>query len=66
MRPGHLAIVYNRAGGITNNTLSEGINIIVPWFQRTVDFDIRTRPQQVNSQSGSKGNYLSLYNLLKF
>lgn len=34
--------------------LTEGLNILIPWFERPVVFDIRARPQQLNSHSGSK------------
>ena len=55
IQPGHLGIVYNRLGGLNNKaTCRVGLNFVVPWFQRLVLFDIRTRPQLVNSTSGSK------------
>jgi len=55
VKPGHLGIVYNRVGGIDEKRhLREGYNVIVPWFQRAIVFDARTRPQQINSHSGSK------------
>ena len=55
VQPGHLGVVYNRIGGLANtSTLKEGLNFVIPWFQRPVIFDIRTRPQLINTQSGSK------------
>lgn len=55
IRPGHLGIVYNRLGGINETRkCSEGMNFIIPWFQRAIVYDVRTRPQLINSQSGSK------------
>ena len=55
VQPGHLGVVYNRVGGLANtSTLKEGLNFVIPWFQRPVVFDIRTRPQLINTQSGSK------------
>lgn len=56
MRPGHIGIVYNRFGGISEQKkCTEGMNFILPWFQRAIIYDIRTRPQLINTQSGSKG-----------
>jgi prohibitin 2 len=56
IQPGHVGIVYNRFGGLQESaTLGVGYNIVVPWFQRAVIFDMRTRPQTMNTQSGSKG-----------
>lgn len=55
IRPGHLGIVYNRFGGINETRrCTEGMNFILPWFQRAIVYDVRTRPQLINSQSGSK------------
>jgi prohibitin 2 len=59
VNPGHLGIVYNRfgvdGGGISETKVChEGINFVVPWFQRVVSYDCRVRPQLINSQSGSK------------
>jgi len=55
IQPGHVGIVYNRIGGLNDKTVcNEGINFIIPWFQRPIIFELRTRPNTINSQSGSK------------
>lgn len=55
VNPGHQAIVYNRIGGLDESgTKTEGINFVIPWFQRPIIYDCRTRPKLVNSTSGSK------------
>jgi len=55
IRPGHRGIIYNRVSGIDEaKQLKEGFNILIPWFQRVVIFDLRTRPQLINTHSGSK------------
>ena len=39
-------MIYSRMGGLDDKSnLKEGLNFVVPWFQRPVIFDIRTRPQ---------------------
>lgn len=61
VKPGHLGIIYNRfpigsKQGIQDvGVCREGLNFVVPWFQRAIIYDIRTRPKLVNSTSGSKG-----------
>lgn len=56
IQPGHAGIIYNRWTGLDEKTvLSEGLNFVVPWFQRAIVYDIRTRPQPIDTQSGSKG-----------
>ena len=33
---------------------SEGLHLMVPWFDRPIIYDVRARPSLINSQSGSK------------
>ena len=56
IQPGHAGLVYNRFGGLDDKTvLTEGLNFVLPWVQRAIVFDVRTRPQPIDTQSGSKG-----------
>lgn len=56
IQPGHKGVVYNRFGGLDDrHYLREGLNFVVPWFQRPIVFDCRTRPQPIDTTSGSKG-----------
>jgi prohibitin 2 len=55
VQPGRLGIVYNRVGGLNETaTLTEGLNFVVPWWQRPVIYDTRVKSQVVNTSSGSK------------
>lgn len=59
---GHRAVVYNRFGipftnvkaGIQDFVKEEGTHLLFPWFQRAVIYDIRTRPKNVPTLTGSK------------
>lgn len=65
VQPGHKGVVYNRIGGLDDTkTLKEGLNIVIPWFQRPVVYDIRTRPQQIETNSGSKGMLFTFIDFL--
>lgn len=56
VQPGHVGIIYNRFNGIDEiSKCTEGMNVFIPWFQRPIIYDVRTRPKLINSQSGSKG-----------
>lgn len=56
VQPGHAGIIYNRIGGLDEKALlREGMNFVIPWFQRAIIYDVRTRPQPIDTQSGSKG-----------
>jgi len=55
VQPGHIGIIYNRIGGLNDTAVcKEGLNFVIPWFQRAIIYNVRTRPEIVNSQSGSK------------
>lgn len=57
VQPGHQGVIYNRFSGLDErSSLKEGLNFVIPWFQRAVVFDIRTRPQPIDTTSGSKGD----------
>ena len=57
-----MGIFYSRLSGMDEKFVArEGINFIIPWLQRAFIFDIRTRPQLINTQSGSKGTYDASY-----
>ncbi|CAN0138800.1 unnamed protein product, partial [Discosporangium mesarthrocarpum] len=51
---GHRAIVYNRLSGIKETTYSEGMHFIFPWFEWPYVFDVRTKPHNIQSLTGSK------------
>lgn len=55
IQPGHMGVVYNRIGGLDGKArLQEGLNFVVPFFQRANIYDVRVRSQVVNTSSGSK------------
>jgi len=51
---GHRAIMFNRVGGIGNDVYREGLHFRIPWFQYPIIYDIRARPNQIRSPTGSK------------
>jgi prohibitin 2 len=51
---GHRAIVFNRIGGMKDFVYGEGLNFNIPWFERPIIFDIRTRPVNLQTLTGSK------------
>uniref|UniRef100_A0A0M3IKH5 Prohibitin n=1 Tax=Ascaris lumbricoides TaxID=6252 RepID=A0A0M3IKH5_ASCLU len=51
---GHRAIMFNRIGGVGNEVYKEGLHVRVPWFQYPIIYDIRARPNQIRSPTGSK------------
>eukprot|EP00922_Rhytidocystis_sp_ex-Travisia-forbesii_P024812 GHVS01036407.1.p1 GENE.GHVS01036407.1~~GHVS01036407.1.p1 ORF type:complete len:288 (+),score=40.86 GHVS01036407.1:119-982(+) len=51
---GHRAIVFNRVSGIGEVAYGEGTHFMIPWFDRPIIYDVRTRPRILVSLTGSK------------
>ncbi|VDM95294.1 unnamed protein product [Thelazia callipaeda] len=51
---GHRAIMFNRIGGVGDAVYKEGLHFRFPWFQYPIVYDIRARPNQIRSPTGSK------------
>lgn len=51
---GHRAIIYNRIGGVQPTIYNEGTHIAIPWFQTPVIYDVRAKPRNVASLTGTK------------
>lgn len=51
---GHRAVVFNRITGMKETVYGEGLNFNIPWFERPYIYDIRTRPCNLQTLTGSK------------
>jgi len=51
---GHRAVVFNRLVGMKTDVYGEGLNFNIPWFERPIIYDIRTRPCNLQTLTGSK------------
>lgn len=51
---GHRAVMFNRFLGMKDNVYGEGLNFNIPWVERPIVYDIRTRPCNLQTLSGSK------------
>lgn len=51
---GQRAVIFNRIVGVRDVVVSEGTHLMMPWFDKPIIFDIRTRPRQVQSLTGSR------------
>lgn len=51
---GHRAIVFNRLVGIKENIYTEGTHFMIPWMERPIIYDVRTRPRNLQSLTGSR------------
>eukprot|EP00123_Amoebidium_parasiticum_P009482 comp19503_c1_seq1/m.22771 comp19503_c1_seq1/g.22771 ORF comp19503_c1_seq1/g.22771 comp19503_c1_seq1/m.22771 type:complete len:275 (-) comp19503_c1_seq1:72-896(-) len=51
---GHRAVIYDRFRGVKDTVVGEGTHFIIPWVQRPVIFDCRTKPRSINTFTGTK------------
>ncbi|CAM9608496.1 unnamed protein product [Heterosigma akashiwo] len=51
---GHRAVKFNRLTGIGEKVYEEGMHFMVPWLERPIVYDVRTRPRNLQSLTGSK------------
>lgn len=61
---GQRAVIFDRFRGIQDDVVGEGTHFLIPWVQKPIIFDIRSRPRNVPTVTGSKGK--SLISLIFF
>ena len=54
MDGGHRAVIFDRFTGIKPDVIGEGTHFLIPWVQRPIIFDVRSRPRNVPCITGSK------------
>jgi len=54
VKGGHRGVVFNRIQGVKDTVYNEGTHIVVPWFEWPIIFDIRTRPKELPSLTGTR------------
>ncbi|KAI9754057.1 MAG: cell division cycle- protein [Chaenotheca gracillima] len=51
---GHRAIKYTRVGGVKKDIFNEGTHFKIPWFETPITYDVRAKPRNVASLTGTK------------
>lgn len=51
---GQRAVIFDRFVGVKDFVTGEGTHFIIPWVQKPIIFDIRSRPRSVPTITGSK------------
>jgi hypothetical protein len=54
VRGGTRAVIFDRLQGVKEDVVSEGTHFLVPWLQRAITFDVRTKPRNIATTTGSK------------
>lgn len=51
---GHRAVIFDRFAGVKQNVIGEGTHFLIPWVQKPIIFDVRSRPRNIPVVTGSK------------
>merc|ERR1711936_831655 len=51
---GHRAVIFDRFQGVKQQVVGEGTHFMIPWVQNPIIYDIRARPKNVPTITGSK------------
>ena len=54
VRGGTRAGIFDRLSGVKKEVIEEGTHFLVPWLQKAVIFDVRTKPRNISTTTGSK------------
>ncbi|GFR93101.1 prohibitin [Elysia marginata] len=51
---GQRAVIFDRFRGVQQEVVGEGTHFLIPWVQKPIIFDIRSKPRNVPTITGSK------------
>lgn len=51
---GKRAVIFDRLKGVQSSVIGEGTHFIVPWLQKPIIYDVRTKPKTIATTTGSK------------
>ncbi|KAI1187263.1 putative prohibitin-1 [Nemania serpens] len=54
VRGGTRAVIFDRVQGVKEAVVNEGTHFLIPWLQRSIIFDVRTKPRNIATTTGSK------------
>ncbi|CAN6674632.1 prohibitin-1 [Trichomonascus vanleenenianus] len=54
VRGGSRAVIFDRLTGVKREVVGEGTHFLIPWLQKAVLYDVRTKPRNITTTTGSK------------
>ncbi|CAG8564607.1 2964_t:CDS:2 [Ambispora leptoticha] len=51
---GFRAVIFDRIKGVKDKSVGEGTHFLVPWLQKAVLYDVRIKPRNISTTTGSK------------
>lgn len=54
VKGGTRAVIFDRLSGVKEQVVNEGTHFLIPWLQKAITFDVRTKPRNISTTTGSK------------
>ncbi|KAL8966853.1 MAG: hypothetical protein Q9197_005748, partial [Variospora fuerteventurae] len=54
VKGGSRAVIFDRLSGVKENVVNEGTHFLIPWLQKAIVYDVRTKPRNISTTTGSK------------
>ncbi|KAF3927357.1 Prohibitin [Orbilia brochopaga] len=54
VKGGSRAVIFDRLSGVKEQVVNEGTHFLIPWLQKAIVYDVRTKPRNISTTTGSK------------
>lgn len=54
VKGGSRAVIFDRLSGVQEKVVNEGTHFLIPWLQKAIIYDVRTKPRNISTTTGSK------------
>jgi len=54
VKGGSRAVIFDRLSGVQEQVVNEGTHFLIPWLQKAIVYDVRTKPRNISTTTGSK------------
>ena len=54
VKGGSRAVIFDRLSGVKDTVSNEGTHFLIPWLQKAIVYDVRTKPRNISTTTGSK------------
>jgi len=54
VKGGSRAVIFDRLSGVQETVVNEGTHFLIPWLQKAIVYDVRTKPRNISTTTGSK------------
>lgn len=54
VKGGSRGVIFDRINGVKQQVVGEGTHFLVPWLQKAIIYDVRTKPKSIATNTGTK------------